>query len=513
MSGTQAFLQPYGMAVASTALALLVTWLLRPLPIPLPGLLLLIAVLWSAAYGGLGPGLLATGCSLLLLHAFVLQPTYVVTVPLTHGMRLGVFGVVACTCSVLLSVGRLVTARLQRANAELEARVADRTATLAASEARYRELFENANDLIYTHDLQGYFTSVNKAAERLSGYTRAEALHMHIAQVVVPEHLALANQTTARQLAGETPPPYELEIRTKEGRRVPLELYTRLITHDGRPVGIQGIARDISERKRTEDALRHAKEAAEAANRAKSEFLATMSHELRTPLSIILGYTSLLLEEGDAFPAHDRLAVLQRIDQSAHELLDLITAVLDMRRLEAGRLSIEVTSVSVPGLLTDLQSDTLALQEHSGLVFVWRVDEPLPLLQTDAGKLKIVLKNLLGNAIKFTEQGTVTVQARSQEKGVEIRVQDTGRGIPPEALEQIFEPFYQVDEATRRPGGTGLGLSIVQRLIALLGGRIAVESAVGSGSVFRVWVPVKIPKESGPQSRGIAGGGSLNTRG
>lgn len=501
MSGTQAFIQPYGMAVASTALALLVTWLLRPLPIPLPGLLLLIAVIWSAAYGGLGPGLLATGCSLLLLHAFVLQPTYVVTVPLTHSMRLGVFGVVACTCSVLLSVGRLVTARLQRANAELEVRVADRTATLtqahaalAASESRYRELFENANDLIYTHDLQGYFTSVNKVAERLSGYTHAEALHMHIAQVVVPEHLALANQTTARQLAGETPPPYELEIRTKEGRRVPLELHTRLITHDGHPVGIQGIARDISERKRTEDALRHAKEAAETANRAKSEFLATMSHELRTPLSIILGYTSILLEEGDAYPAHERLAAMHRIDRSARELLDLITAVLDMSRLEAGRLSIEVKAVSVHDLLTDLQADTLALQEHSGLVFVWRVDEPLPLLQTDAGKLKIILKNLLGNAIKFTEQGTVTIQARSQENGVEIRVQDTGSGVPPEALEQIFEPFYQVDEATRLPGGSGLGLSIVQRLVALLGGRIKVESAVGSGSAFQVWVPVKIPE-------------------
>src|SRR5262245_59769964 len=187
MSGTQAFSHRYGIAVASTALALLVTWLLRPLPTPLPGLLFLVTVIGSAAYGGLGPGLLATGCSLLVLHVFVQPPTYVVTVPLTHSMSLGVFGVVAFTCSVLLAVGRLVTARLQRANAELEARVTDRTATLtqaqaalASSEARYRELFENANDPIYTHDLQGYFTSINKAAERLGGYTRAEVLQMHI---------------------------------------------------------------------------------------------------------------------------------------------------------------------------------------------------------------------------------------------------------------------------------------------------------------------------------------------
>jgi PAS domain S-box-containing protein len=224
MPRTLAFSRRYGMAVGSTALALLVTWGLRPLPTPLPGLILLMAVVGSSVYGGLGPGLLATASSLLVLHTIVLPPTYVLTVPMTPGMREGVFGVVACTVSVLLAVARWITARLQRANAELEARVAERTATLTlahaalgANEARYRELFENATDSIYTHDLQGYFTSVNKAAERLSGYTQAEALQMHIAQVVVPEHLALANQTTERQLAGEMPPPMSWRSRPKRG--------------------------------------------------------------------------------------------------------------------------------------------------------------------------------------------------------------------------------------------------------------------------------------------------------
>jgi PAS domain S-box-containing protein len=502
MKSTPAFIRRYGMAVGTTVLAVLMTWVLRPLPTPLPGLILLTAVVGSAAYGGLGPGLLATACALLGLQVLVLPPTYIRIVPVTHSLRLGVFGAVACTVSILFSVTRLVTARLQRVNAELEARVAERTATLSqahaalsTSEARYRELFENANDIIYTHDLQGYFTSINKAAAQLSGYTQAEALQMHIAQVVAPEHLALANQTTARQLAGATPPPYELAIRTKEGRQVPLELHTRLISHEGRPVGIQGIARDISERKRTEETLRYAKEAAEAANTAKSEFLSTMSHELRTPLTVILGYTAILLEEGAGYPEHDRLDALRRIDRSAHELLDLITAVLDMSRLEAGRLPIEVREVRVQDLLTDVQTDTLGLQEQSGLAFEWHVDdEPLPLLRTDPGKLKIVLRNLLGNAIKFTAQGTVTIRARGWEGGVEISVQDTGIGIPSQALAQIFEPFYQVDGgATRRSGGTGLGLSIVQRLLVLLGGRIRVESEEGSGALFRVWVPARIP--------------------
>jgi PAS domain S-box-containing protein len=485
--------------VGSTVLALLVMWVVRPLPAPLPGLILLTAVIGSTAYGGLGPGLLATTCSLLGLQALVLPPTYVQFVPITQSLRLGVFGVIACTCSVLLTVRRLVTARLQRLNAELEARVVERTATLtqahaalAASEARYRELFENATDSIYTHDLQGYFISVNKAAERLSGYTQAEALQMHIAQVVVPEHLALANQTTERQLAGETPPPYELEIRTKEGRRVPVELHTRLITHEGQPMGIQGIARDISERKRAEEALRQATEAAEAASGAKSEFLATMSHELRTPLSVIVGYTAILLEEGEAYPAPERRETLRRIDRNAHELLDLITAVLDMSRLEAGRLPLEVTTVNVQDLLEEVKRDTQGLQDQSRLAFVWQVATSLPRLQTDPGKLKIVLKNLLGNAVKFTEQGTITVCAESRDGGIEISVQDTGRGIPPEALSAIFEPFHQVEgKAGGRAGGTGLGLSIVQRLVVLLGGTVSVESEVGSGSTFRVWVPAR----------------------
>src|SRR5262249_14640966 len=197
----------------------------------------------------------------------VLPPTSVQIVPITHGLRLGLFGAVAGTGSILLAFRRRMTTRLQRVNTELEMRVAERTAALtqahtalAASEARYRELFENANDVIYTHDLQGFFTSVNKAAERLSGYPRAEALQMHIAQVVVPEHLALANEVTARQVAGETVPPYELAILTKEGRRVPLELHTRLLTHEGQPIGIQGIARDITERQRAAEALRRSEE-------------------------------------------------------------------------------------------------------------------------------------------------------------------------------------------------------------------------------------------------------------
>jgi signal transduction histidine kinase len=271
---------------------------------------------------------------------------------------------------------------------------------------------------------------------------------------------------------------------------VPLELHTRLLTHEGQSSGIQGIARDISERKRGEETLRHATAAAQAANHAKSEFLATMSHELRTPLHVILGYTDLLLEKAFGTLSEEQAHPLRRIHSNAQELRDLITAVLAVSRLEAGRLPIEVQAVELGTLLEEVKAETQGVQEQSGLAFVWKVEGELPLLHTDAGKLKVVLKNLIGNAGKFTKEGGITIEIQGGLRGIAIKVIDTGIGIPAEARGLIFEPFRQAESSiTRSQGGTGLGLHIVKRLLELLGGTVTVESEVGRGSTFRVWVP------------------------
>jgi signal transduction histidine kinase len=247
---------------------------------------------------------------------------------------------------------------------------------------------------------------------------------------------------------------------------------------------------DVTTRKQAEDALQQAKDAAEAANRAKSEFLATMSHELRTPLGIILGYTELLLEDTFGPLKEGQADSLRRIDRSARELHDLITAVLDLSRLEAGRLPLGLCETQVGAVLQQVQAETRRLQEQTPLKFVWEIEEALPVLYTDPGKLKIVLKNLLGNAVKFTPSGSITVAVWRAEEGVEFCVTDTGIGIPQEALGVIFEPFRQLEHpATRQNGGTGLGLHIVKRLLEVLGGTITVESEVGQGSIFRVWLP------------------------
>ncbi len=700
--------------------------------------------------------------------------------------------------------------RRQRAVAE---------AALRRSEVRYRDLFENANDIVFTHDLNGNFLSINKAAERLSGFTREEARGINIRQILVPEYLNQARRAVVRQHAGESVPAFEVQMFTRDGQRLTLEVTTRLIYESGAPVAVQGIARDITARKRAEqekaallevareisgtldlsavlervqrlaaevlpcdavatfywdperqafrmiahhgippELLPHAQRLAlprdlqiagqpvggrtvvvnnisaepwwpiqlhshfpisslivaplrvrgrelgalvalrtptrqdfdagqvqlctgiarqlalaldavetyraqqeearvssalvrvgreilssldtpvllnrlcqlttqavecdfshtllrdrhsetysavasfgvpeenweslrllkfpdsiftgllqqlakdgtatlqpnseapeplvwlcrrynvtrlilvplyrrnepagiltagdrgprepftprqrrilsgigqigslalenaslvgelERANRLKSDFVATMSHELRTPLNIIMGYTE-LLREGD----YGRLTVEQsdtlgRVDASARTLLDLINATLDLSRLESGVTLVELKEVAVSDLIQELATETEDVCQNPRVTLTWELAPHLPHVHTDPVKLKMILKNLIANALKFTPEGRVVVSARADDKAIEFVVADTGVGINPDVLPIIFEPVRQGESpATRRFGGVGLGLYIVHRLLDMLGGAINVESQVGAGSTFRVRLPI-----------------------
>lgn len=242
--------------------------------------------------------------------------------------------------------------------------------------------------------------------------------------------------------------------------------------------------------------LAHARGVDELArvNRLKSEFVATMSHELRTPLNVILGYTD-LLADGAFGPINDEQKdTLARLYTNACVLRDLIHETLDLSRLEAGELHLDLEPVDPGDLLRELRQEARPIRPRPGVTVTWNIPAHLPTLRTDPVKLKVVVKNLVDNAIKFTEAGTVTVAAAASDDGIEITVADTGPGISPAALPVIFEAFRQVDGSwTRRHGGVGLGLYIVRRMLEVLGGQITVESLVGQGSTFRVHMPAAAP--------------------
>lgn len=230
------------------------------------------------------------------------------------------------------------------------------------------------------------------------------------------------------------------------------------------------------------------------ANRIKDDFVGTMSHELRTPLNIIIGYGGLLLEETFGPLAPSQVDILRRMDKAARELLDLISATLDLSRLQSQRVPLVRSAVDVAELLAELESESRSLHRKSAVQLLWHLPPSLPIVNTDRVKLKMVLKNLVLNALKFTEEGAVTVSASAHPDGVEFSVRDTGIGIPREALPLIFEPFRQVETVPRRRyGGVGLGLYIVRQLLRLLGGAVHVESEVGKGSCFRVRIPLQAP--------------------
>jgi signal transduction histidine kinase len=222
------------------------------------------------------------------------------------------------------------------------------------------------------------------------------------------------------------------------------------------------------------------------ANQIKSEFVSTMSHELRTPLSVILGYTDVLRDD---LQEREQQRTLDRIRSSGMELLDMIETTLDLNRLEAGKDPAHVTAVEVAGLLDELASEFAAFGARPDTVLRW--DTPAPFtLWTDRRKLKIILKNLVGNALKFTPAGEIAVHCRREATGCVFQVRDTGIGIDPTQVQHVFEMFRQADGSdSRAHGGVGLGLYITRRLVTLLGGEIRLESVLGQGTTFEVTVP------------------------
>ena len=332
----------------------------------------------------------------------------------------------------------------------------------------------------------------NAAFERLFGYGQMEVLGQSIVSLLSPDHKGQEMQATKRTIEQGKPVHLITRRKRKDGTLLDVEVLAVSFSRDKDSAENMVIYQDITERKHAEEALLRAKEAAETASRAKSEFLANMSHEIRTPMNGIIGMTELAL---DSELTAEQREYLGMVKSSADYLLSLINDVLDFSKIEAGKIHIEAADFSLPQSLGDMLK-ILALRAHQkGLELAWREGRDVPeCLSGDADRLRQIVVNLVGNAIKFTERGEILVDVRKEaedETGIllHFRVQDTGIGIPKEKQKAIFEAFTQADSTTtRKYGGTGLGLAIAARLVSLMGGSIWVESEPGLGSTFHFTV-------------------------
>jgi signal transduction histidine kinase len=256
---------------------------------------------------------------------------------------------------------------------------------------------------------------------------------------------------------------------------------------------------DITERKRAEDELRAAKEAAEEASRLKSTFLSMATHELRTPLTIISGYVELLAESAKTHLTPEELDYLLVAQSGAATLSGLVDDLLDLARIEAGRMELQLREVDVLEAMERVRGLVHGQAAAKGLSLRIAIDEDVPTVAADVNRLAQILLNLFANAIKFTNEGEIAGTVRARDGGVEIAITDTGIGISPEALPRRFDEFRQVDSGTtRRFGGSGLGLAIVKRLVEMQAGTVSAESEVGVGSRFTVWFPAFADKSAAP---------------
>jgi two-component system, sensor histidine kinase and response regulator len=390
---------------------------------------------------------------------------------------------------------------------ELQREIAERKKaeeTLAVSEHRFRTMAETTPTMVAIFQGTGH-VYVNPAAVTMMGYSREELLHRSFMDYVHPDSRQIVlERSAARQRGENVTSRYEIKILTKQGNELWTDFTAAVIEYDGKPA-ILGVGVDITERKEMEAALREAMEAAKAASRAKSTFLANMSHEIRTPMNAVLGMTDLVL---DTDLNRDQRQYLETARDSAESLLAIINDILDFSKIEAGKLDLEAAPFRFRENVEDAMR-SLAVRAHTqGIELACRFDPAVPeVVVGDRVRLRQILVNLVGNAIKFTQRGEVVMDVRSAPDAdgrvaFEFSVTDTGIGIPQDKLASIFNAFEQGDGSmTRRYGGTGLGLAITSRLIQLMDGRIWVDSRVGQGSTFHFTISFGLPD---PQAAPLA---------
>jgi PAS domain S-box-containing protein len=346
---------------------------------------------------------------------------------------------------------------------------------------------ESAEDAIVSSDMDGTITTWNQAAERVYGFSAAEILGQPFTRLLAENvDYPFLDERRAAAMSGQPVAPFESTRRRRDGTTFEASIsLSPIVDRHGQVIGVSTITRDITARKEADAALRVALEAAEAGIRAKTVFLAMMSHELRTPLQAVLGYADFLLNGPPGSLTADQREDLGFIRQGAGRMATLIEQLLDLTRMEAGRLDLAAVPVDLATIIEQVRQDIVPQVAAKALDFVITVPVTLPPVLGDPLRLRQILLNLVANAVKFTDTGSVHITATAHSGGVEVAIQDTGIGISEQDLPSIFEEFRQVDgNLSRRYGGAGLGLAIASGLAEQMGGRITVTSTPGAGSAF-----------------------------